>query len=94
MKKLSGKRVGLAGFSQPEANRIAKVLDCAECFTLCIETPPEGLSTAMVQRFDIVILNLGTEACSTCQRHTNPGLHKPILFVGSRASISDKVVSI
>jgi two-component system cell cycle response regulator DivK len=94
VKKLSGKRVGLAGFSQPEAHRMAKVLDCAECFTLCIETPPQGLTLAMVHRFDIVILNLGSTAGSDCQRHTSPGLHKPILFVGSRASISDKVVSI
>jgi two-component system cell cycle response regulator DivK len=92
--RLSGKRIGLAGFSPPEANRIAKILDCAECFSLCIETPPEGVSMAAVQRFDIVMLNLSGAAGFACQQHTSPGLLKPILLVGSRASISQELVSI
>ncbi len=92
--RLSGKRIGLAGFSTPEANRIAKVLDCAKCFTLSIEAPAEGISTAMAERFDILILNVGGAAGTTCQKHTSPGLNKPILLVGSRANISDKLVSI
>jgi two-component system, cell cycle response regulator DivK len=94
LKRLSGKRIGLAGFSTPEANRIAKVLDCAKCFTLCIEAPPEGISTAMAERFDIVMLNVSGAAGTTCQKHTSPGLDKPILLVGSRANISDKLFSI
>jgi two-component system cell cycle response regulator DivK len=93
-KRLSGKRIGLAGFSTPEANRIAKVLDCAECFTLCIEAPPEGISTALAERFDIVLLNVSSAAGTICQKNTGPGLNKPILLVGSRANLSDKLVSI
>jgi two-component system cell cycle response regulator DivK len=94
VKRLSGKRIGLAGFSTPEANRIAKVLDCAKCFTLSIEAPAEGISAAMAERFDIVMLNVSGAAGTTCQKHTSPGLNKPILLVGSRANISDKLVSI
>jgi DNA-binding response OmpR family regulator len=94
VKTLSGKRIGLAGFSEPEANRMAKVLDRAQCFTLCIETPPGGFSTAMVERFDIVILNLNAPTGFGCQKHTSPGLDKPILLVGSRACVPDEVISI
>jgi two-component system cell cycle response regulator DivK len=94
VKALTGKRFALAGFSEPEARRIGEVLDRAECFTLCIEAPPEGLSTAMVERFDIVILNLNSPAGFTCQDHTSPGLEKPILLVGSRAWAPDEVISI
>jgi two-component system cell cycle response regulator DivK len=94
MSRLSGKRIGLAGFSPPEANRIAKILDCAECFTLCLETPPEGLSMAAVQRFDIVILNTSVAAGVACQEHTSPDLDKPVLLVGSRAAITRELVSI
>jgi two-component system, cell cycle response regulator DivK len=93
VKTLSGKRIGLAGFSVPEARRIAQVLDRAESFTLVIETPPAGLSTAMVERFDIVVLNLGDAGGATCQKNTSPGLNKPVLLVGSRNCISDSVVS-
>jgi two-component system cell cycle response regulator DivK len=92
--RLSGKRIGMVGFSPPEANRIAKILDCAECFTLCIETPPDGLSMAAVQRFDIVILNLSGAAGFACHKHTSSGLDKPFLLVGSRACISGELVSI
>jgi two-component system, cell cycle response regulator DivK len=94
VKTLSGKRVGLAGFSEPEASRIAKVLDRAECFTLCMETPPEGLSTTALERFDIVILNLNGPAGLVCQNHTSPGLDKPILLVGSRSCVPTEVISI
>jgi two-component system cell cycle response regulator DivK len=94
MKTLSGKRIGLAGFSEPEAKRIAELLDRAECFTVCIEAPPEGLSTAMVERFDIVLLNLPGTAGSAYQNSTCPRLDKPILLVGSRACVSDDVSSI
>lgn len=94
VKTLSGKRIALAGFSEPEARRIGQALDRAECFTLVIEAPSEGLSTALVERFDIVILNLVGATGSTCDKNTSPGLNKPILLVGSRASISDAVVSI
>jgi two-component system, cell cycle response regulator DivK len=94
VKALSGKRIALAGFSEGEARRIAQVLDRAESFTLVIEGPAQGLSTAMVERFDIIILNMGSAAGSTCQKNTSPGLNKPILLVGSRASISESVVSI
>jgi two-component system, cell cycle response regulator DivK len=94
VKTLSGKRIALAGFSEPEGRRIAQALDRAECFTLVIETPLGGLSTALVERFDIVILNLAGADGATCLKHTSPGLNKPILLVGSRASISDKVVSV
>jgi hypothetical protein len=44
VKALSGKRIALAGFSEPEARRIAQVLDRAECFTLVIEAPAAGFS--------------------------------------------------
>ncbi len=94
VKTLSGKRIGLADFSEPEAKRIAQVLDRAACFTLCIETPPEGLSKALVERFDIVILNLNAAPDSANQNSTSPGLEKPILLVGSRACVSDDVTSI
>jgi two-component system cell cycle response regulator DivK len=94
VKTLSGKRIGLAGFSEREAGRIGQVLDRAEAFTLCIETPPEGLSAALVARFDIVILNLVTMARSTYQDNTRRGLDRPILLVSSRACISAKGLSI
>jgi two-component system, cell cycle response regulator DivK len=94
VKALSGKRIGLAGFSEPEAQRIARVLDRAECFTVCIEMQPEGLSTAMVERFDVVILNLVSMAGSAYQSSTSTQLDKPILLVGSRACVSDDVNSI
>jgi two-component system, cell cycle response regulator DivK len=94
VKTLSGKRIALADFSPPEARRIAQALDQAECFTLCIEAPPAGLSTAMVERFDIVILNLGGLSGPACHKNTSHGLKKPVLLVGSRASISDKIVSV
>jgi two-component system cell cycle response regulator DivK len=94
VKTLSGKRIGLADFSEPEANRIAQALDRAACFTLRIETPPEGLSQTMVERFDIVILNLNGAPDSAYQNSTSPGLQKPILLVGSRACVSDDVTSI
>jgi DNA-binding response OmpR family regulator len=94
VKTLSGKRIALAGFSDGEARRIAQVLDRSESFTLVLEAPASGLSTAMVERFDIVILNVGGAAGSACQKNTSPGLNKPILLVGSRASISDSVASI
>jgi two-component system cell cycle response regulator DivK len=92
--RLAGKRIGLAGFSQPEANRIAKVLDCAACLTLCIETPPQGLSEAIVQPFGLVIMNVASATGSRCDEHTSPGLATPILLVGSRTSISRKLTSI
>jgi two-component system, cell cycle response regulator DivK len=94
VKTLSGKRIALAGFSGPEVRRIAQALDRAECFTLVIETPLVGLSAAIVERFDIVVLNLGTSDGTTCHKNTSPGLNKPILLVGSRATIADKVVSV
>jgi two-component system, cell cycle response regulator DivK len=94
VKTLSGKRIALAGFSEPEARRIAQALDRAECFTLVIEAPAGGLATAMVERFDIVLLNLGGAAGSACEKNTSAGLNKPVLLVGSRASISGSVVSI
>jgi DNA-binding response OmpR family regulator len=94
VKTLSGKRIALAGFSDGEARRIAQVLDRSESFTLVLEAPASGLSTAMVERFDIVILNVGGAAGSACQKNTSPGLNKPVLLVGSRASISESVVSI
>jgi two-component system, cell cycle response regulator DivK len=91
---LSGKRIGLAGFSEPEAKRIAQVLDRAESFTLCIDAPDEGLAASVVQRFDIVILNLCSTAGAACQRSTGAELAKPILLVGSRASMAEKTVAI
>jgi two-component system, cell cycle response regulator DivK len=94
IKTLSGKRIGLAGFSGPEAKRIATVLDRAECFTLCMEAPHEGLSAEIVERFDIVMLNLASTAGSECESNTLPGLDKPVLVVGSRADITDEVESI
>jgi DNA-binding response OmpR family regulator len=94
VKTLSGKRIALVGFSDPEARRIAQVLDRAGCFTLLVEASATGLSTAMVERFDIIVLNMGGADGSTCQRNTSPGLNKPVLLVGSRASISDSVGSI
>jgi DNA-binding response OmpR family regulator len=94
VKALSGKRIALAGFSDPEAKRIARVLDRAECFTLVIEAPAAGFSTAIVERFDIVLLNLASAGGSNCHKNTTPELKKPILLVGSRASIPDSVVSI
>jgi DNA-binding response OmpR family regulator len=94
VKTLSGKRIGLADFSEPEAKRIAQVLDRAACFTLCIDTPPQGLSNAIVERFDIVILNLNGAPDSAYQNSPGPGLEKPILLVGSRACVSDDVTSI
>jgi DNA-binding response OmpR family regulator len=94
VKTLSGKRIALASFTEPESRRIAQALDRAESFTLVIEAPAEGLSTAMVERFDIVILNMGSTAGTVCQKNTSPGLNKPMLLVGSRASISESVVSI
>jgi two-component system, cell cycle response regulator DivK len=94
VKTLSGKRIALAGFSEPEARRVAQVLDRAECFTLVIGTPREGLSKALVDRYDIVVLSLESTAGSACQASTSPTLDKPILLVGSRASIPREIVSI
>lgn len=94
VKTLSGKRIALAGFGEQEARRIGGVLDRAESFTLLIKAPSEGLSPAMVERFDIVILNLGSNDGSACQNKTSPGLDKPILLVGSRACVSDEVTSL
>ena len=94
LKTLSGKRFGLAGFSEPEGKRIAQALDRAGCFTHDIEVPPTGLSKAMVERFDIVILNLNNTAGSVCQNNTHPWLDKPILLVGSRACLSDDSISL
>jgi two-component system cell cycle response regulator DivK len=94
VKTLSGKRIGLAGFSEPESKRIGQALDRAECFTLCIETPSDGLSAGMIERFDIIILNLVSAGLSTYENSARPKLGKPILLVGSRASASDKVFSI
>jgi len=94
LKTLSGKRIALAGFGEPEARRIAQVLDRAECFTLIIEAPAAGFSIAMVEGFDVVILNLGGAGGPTCHKNTIPDLKKPVLLVGSRASISDSVVSV
>jgi two-component system, cell cycle response regulator DivK len=94
VKTLSGKRVGLAGFGHHEAQRIALILDRAQCFTLSIEAPREGLSTPIVDRFDIVILNISSKDGSTCQSQTSPGLDKPVLLVGSREWITDKTVSL
>jgi DNA-binding response OmpR family regulator len=94
VKTLSGKRIALVDFSEPEAQRIARVLDRGECFTLSVDTPTEGLSKAMVERFDVVIQNLNCRAGSTCHDGTSPGLEKPILLVGSRACVSDDVTSI
>ena len=94
VKTLSGKRIALAGFSDAEARRISHPLDRAECFTLCIEAPPGGLSLATTERFDIVILNLGEAGGSACQKNTSPGLSKPVLLVGSRACISDSLASV
>jgi two-component system cell cycle response regulator DivK len=94
VKALSGKRIALTGFSDQEARRIAQVMDRAECFTLVIATPHEGLSAAMVERFDLVVLNLDSTAGSACRDTTNPALSKPILLVGSRATILSEIVSI
>ena len=94
VKTLSGKRIGLAGFGRHEAQRIAQIMDRAQCFTLSIEAPPEGLSPAAVERFEIVILNMSSKDGSTCQSQTSPGLDKPILLVGSRECITDKAVSV
>jgi two-component system, cell cycle response regulator DivK len=94
LKALSGKRIALAGFSDGEARRIAHILDRAQCFTLVIEASAAGFSAATVERFDIVILNMGGAAGSTCQKNTSPGLNKPVLLVGSRACISESVGSI
>jgi len=94
VKALSGKRIALAGFSDGEARRIAQILDRAQGFTLVIEAPAAGLSASTVERFDIIILNMGGAAGSTCQKNTSPGLNKPVLLVGSRTCISDSVASI
>jgi two-component system, cell cycle response regulator DivK len=93
VKTLSGKRIALAGFSEPEARRISQVLGRAESFTGVIEAPDAGLSTAMIERFDIVILKLSDALGATCQKNTSTGLNIPVLLVGSRACISDSVVS-
>jgi two-component system cell cycle response regulator DivK len=90
VKSLSGKRFGLANFSEPEARRISQALNRAECFTVCINTPPDGLSKAMVERFDLLILNLN----GTVDKHkVDAGIETPILLVGSRASLSEDLVS-
>ena len=94
VKTLSGKRIALAGFGQHEAQRIAQILDRAQCFTLSIEAPPDGLSPALTDRFDIVILNISSKDGSGCQSQTSPGLDKPILLVGSRECITEKAVSL
>jgi DNA-binding response OmpR family regulator len=92
VKSLSGKRFGLANFSEPEARRISQALNNAECFTVCIDTPPDGLSKAMVERFDMVILNLNSPT-GPGKNNISPALSKPILLVGSRTSLSDDVIS-
>jgi DNA-binding response OmpR family regulator len=94
VKALSGKRIALAGFSEGEARRIAQVLDRAECFTLVIGMPPQGLTTIMVERFDIVVLNVVNTVESAGQQHASGTLNKPVLLVGSRASIPGEIVSI
>jgi len=93
IKTLSGKRFGLAGFSESEVKRIIQVLDRTECFTLWIDTPPEGLSKAMGERFDIILLNLNGAGGAACQKNTSAGLDKPVLLVGSRACLTDEVIS-
>ena len=94
VKTLSGKRFGLAGFSESEAKRIIQVLDRTECFTLLIDSPPEGLTKAAAERFDIILLNLNGAAGSACQRNSSAGLDKPVLLVGSRACLTDDVVEV
>jgi DNA-binding response OmpR family regulator len=93
VKTLSGKRVGLAGFGESEAKRIIQVLDRTECFTLLIDTPSEGLSKAIGERFDIILLNLNGTAGSAGQKNASAGLDKPVLLVGSRACLTDDVIS-
>jgi DNA-binding response OmpR family regulator len=41
----------------------------------------------------MIVLNVVSADGSTCQKNTSPGLNKPILLVGSRATISDPAVS-
>jgi two-component system cell cycle response regulator DivK len=94
VKALSGKRIALAGFSEVEARRIAQVLDRAECFTLVIGMPPLGLTATMVDRFDIVVLNVVNTVESAGQQRASDTLNKPILLVGSRATIPAEIVSI
>jgi two-component system cell cycle response regulator DivK len=94
LKTLSGKRFGLACFSEAEADRIAQALHRADCFSLSIQTPPEGLSKATVERFDMVILNLNGTANSTCQHNPGPAVDKPVLLVGSRERLTDDLISI
>ena len=48
----------------------------------------------MLERLDMVMINVGGMDGSICQKHTSPLLDKPILLVGSRAYISDKLLSI
>jgi len=93
VKALSGKRIALAGFSDQEAKRIGQILDRAECFTHVIETPAEGLSLAQVERFDVVILHLSGAGDATNEKNVSFSLDKPVLLVGSRASIPDSVGS-
>ena len=85
VKTLSGKRIALAGFSEPEARRIGQVLDRAECFTLVIESAfrrsLDGPGGAVRHRHT----ESGGAAGSTCDKNTSPGLNKPVLLVGSRA---------
>jgi DNA-binding response OmpR family regulator len=94
VKALSGKRIALAGFSEAEARRIAQVLDHAECFTLVIGMPPQGLTTPLVERFDIVVLNVGNATESAGQKRPSEALNKPVLVVGSRANIPGEIGSI
>jgi DNA-binding response OmpR family regulator len=94
VKTLSGKRFGLAGFSEPEARRITQALERADCFTLCIETPAEGFSKATAERFDMIIQNLNGASGSACQNKTIAQLDKPILLVGSRSCLTEDLISI
>jgi two-component system, cell cycle response regulator DivK len=94
VKTLSGKRVALVGFSEPESRRIAQVMDRAQSFSLVLEAPAAGLTTAMVERFDIILFNTGSTAGAVCHRNTSLGLNKPILLVGSRATISESVTEV
>jgi DNA-binding response OmpR family regulator len=91
-KTLSGKRFGLGGFSEAEAKRITETLHRGHCFALSFEPPAQGLSREVVDRFDIVILNLNEPRGSECLKHTS-GLVKPLLLVGSRTSISEDTIS-
>ncbi len=94
IKTLSGKRIALTGFSAAEVGPFVRILEGAECFTRVVEAPAAGISAKMAERFDLIILNMGGPAEPTCRRNTPLRLNKPILLVGSHASISESVVSI